>query len=346
MSGSVGHLYLRTLRSIITLISVPAVDRREVVVVVYDGVVMLDVTGPTSVLHAARSYRIRLASADGRSVRSDVGISIGVDLSLSDMRSSFHTLIVPGYSPGTGEPPAALIERVRAISLLAQRVVSVCTGAFLVARAGLLDGRRATTHWSACADLAAQFPRVRVEPDAIFVQDGAVFTSAGVTAGIDLALALVEEDHDAETARTVGKYLVVFLQRPGGQSQFSVRSTVNTPRNAALRTVLDAITEDPAGDHGLTAMANRATVSKRHLTRLFQQQVGIPPAKYVQRVRVEAAKTLLETSDKAVSSVARACGFSSEETLRRTLVRAIGVPPDTYRRRFRTARPQTSQLDS
>ncbi|MBT2229070.1 DJ-1/PfpI family protein [Nonomuraea sp. NEAU-A123] len=309
------------------------------VVAVYDGVVLLDVAGPVQVLHGSGGYQIRLASVDGRPVRTDIGVPLGADLALGDVEGPVDTLLVPGYAPPDGDrPDAAYLSLLREIGHRARRVASVCTGALLLAEAGLLDGRRATTHWAACADLASRFPRVTVEPDAIYVRDGPVVTSAGVTAGIDLALALVEEDHGSDVARAVAKYMVVFLQRPGGQSQFSVRQAVATPRHPALRRLLDAVAVEPAANHSLAAMAARAAVSERHLTRLFRREVGLTPGQYVERVRVEAAQVLLETSAVGVASVARSCGFGSDESMRRAFLHVLGTTPTEYRQRFRTSR--------
>jgi transcriptional regulator GlxA family with amidase domain len=294
------------------------VDRRDVVVVVCAGVVLLDVAGPVQVLNSAGSYQVRLASLDGRSVRSDTGVVLSVDFALADVAEQVDTVVVPGPpSDLLGQFPSALIAQIRRLGGSARRVTSVCTGAFLLAEAGLLAGRQATTHWSMCADLAARFPDVTVRPDAIYVRDEQVVTSAGVTAGIDLALALVEEDCGADVARTVARQLVVFLRRPGGQSQFSVWGDVPPPRNPALR-----------------AVAARAMVSERHLTRLFRRELGITPGQYVTRVRVEAARTLLESCDVSVEAVARRCGLGSDETMRRVFLQVLGTTPTAYRQRF------------
>ncbi|WP_425570712.1 GlxA family transcriptional regulator [Nonomuraea rosea] len=311
---------------------------RDLVVAVYDGVVLLDVAGPVQILHGSRGYRIRHASVDGRPVRTDVGVALGVDLALDEIERPVGTLLVPGYAPPDGDRPGqAFVDLLRDIGAGARRVASVCTGALLLAEAGLLDGRRATTHWSACADLASRFPRVTVEPDAIFVRDGPVVTSAGVTAGIDLALALVEEDHGQDLARAVAKYMVVFLQRPGGQSQFSVRGAVPATRHPGLRRLLDSIAADPAAGHTLATMAARITVSERHLTRLFRRELGLTPGRYVERIRVEAAQALLETTADGVASIARRCGHGSDETMRRTFLKVLGITPTDYRRHFRTS---------
>ncbi|WP_407669925.1 GlxA family transcriptional regulator [Nonomuraea solani] len=305
------------------------------VVAVYDGVVLLDVAGPVQILHGSRGYRIRHASIDGRPVRTDIGLPLGVDLALGEIEGPVDTLLVPGYAPPDGDRPGeAFLDLLRDLGSRARRVASVCTGALLLAEAGLLDGRRATTHWAACADLASRFPSVTVEPDAIFVRDGPVVTSAGVTAGIDLALALVEEDHGPDLARAVAKYMVVFLQRPGGQSQFSVRGAVPAPRHPALRGLLDMIAAEPAAEHTLAAMAAQITVSERHLSRLFRREVGLTPGQYVEQIRVEAAQALLETSAEPVASIARRCGLGSDETMRRTFLKVLGITPTAYRRRF------------
>ncbi|MFC5827321.1 GlxA family transcriptional regulator [Nonomuraea insulae] len=320
---------------------------KDLVVAVYDGVVLLDVAGPVQILHGSQGYRIRHASVDGRPVRTDVGVALGVDLALGQIEGQIDTLLVPGYAPPDGDRPGeAFLDLLRGLGARARRVASVCTGALLLAEAGLLDGRRATTHWAACADLASQFPEVTVESDAIFVRDGPVVTAAGVTAGIDLALALVEEDHGPDLARAVAKYMVVFLQRPGGQSQFSVRGAVPSTRHAALRGLLDAVAAEPAGEHTLAAMAAQAAVSERHLTRLFRREVGCTPGQYVERIRVEAAQALLETSADSVATIARRCGLGSDETMRRTFLKVVGTTPTTYRRRFRTSLPPTSHKEA
>ena len=217
-----------------------------------------------------------------------------------------------------------------------RRVAAVCGGAFLLGAAGLLTGRRATTHWMFLSELATLFPSATVERGPIFTQDGPVFTSAGITAGIDLALALVEADHGAAVARQVARFLVVFLQRPGGQSQFSVRLQAEPVDRSPLRVLLDEITADPGGDHRLAALSGRAGFSERHLTRLFARHLGTTPARYVEDVRIEAARSLLESADAPLDVIARRSGMRSAETLRRTFLRQFGITPHAYRERFRT----------
>ncbi|MFD0579163.1 GlxA family transcriptional regulator [Dactylosporangium darangshiense] len=315
----------------------------SVLMVLYDGVRLLDVTGPLEVFAVANEYggryRLRTASPSGADVRATAGLRLGADAALADVAGPLGTLVVPGAPDWAASiADRALLEQVRRLAGAARRTASVCAGAFPLAAAGLLDGRRAATHWSLTGELARAFPGVDVDPDAIFVRDGRVFTSAGITAGIDLSLSLVEHDLGAETARLVAKHLVVFMARPGGQSQFSVRLGAGRPRHEPLRRLLDAIAEDPAGDHTLAAMAGRAGVSARHLTRLFRDELDTTPAAYVARARVEAARTMLEGGTDPLDVVARRAGLGSAETLRRAFAAALGVTPAAYRARFASTR--------
>ncbi|WP_285779320.1 GlxA family transcriptional regulator [Microtetraspora sp. NBRC 13810] len=320
-------------------------DRRDVVVLVEDGLVMTDAAGPLDAFTAANAmggrYETRTASPGGRAVRATNGLRMIPDLAVEDLGPPVDTLLVAGGpAPGRGEG-SALAGTVARMAPRARRVVSVCVGAFVLGEAGLLDGRRATTHWQWCDLLAERHPATRVVPDAIFVRDGPLATSAGITAGIDLALSLVEEDHGARLARDVARFLVTFLQRPGGQSQFSVWSRLPPPGRGPLRIVVDAVSLDPAADHSVPAMAARARVSERHIRRLFVAQLGVTPAAYVERVRVQAAQMLLESGDHGMDSVARRCGFGSAESLRRGFLRLLGITPGAYRARFTTT-PHTS----
>jgi transcriptional regulator GlxA family with amidase domain len=211
----------------------------------------------------------------------------------------------------------------------------VCTGAFLLARAGLLDGRRATTHWASCADLELRYPAVRVERDPIFVRDGNVATSAGVTAGLDLALALVEEDLGRRVALQVARHLVVFLQRPGGQAQFSAQLSAQSADRAPLRELQAWIPDHLDEDLSVPALARRACMSDRNFARAFRRETGRTPGAYVEEARVESARIALETGDLPVEAVARQTGFGTVETLRRAFRRQVGVSPNEYRTRFR-----------
>lgn len=326
-------------------------EDRLVLIAVYDGVQLLDAVGPAEVFATAAKlgggsgYRLLVASADGADVHSDSGLRFGVEAALSEVREPLDTLLVAG---GLGAYAAAesaeLLAGLRTVGERARRVCSVCTGAVVLAAGGWLRGRVATTHWMACADLARRHPDITVEPDRIFVRDGDVYTSAGVTAGMDLALALVEDDHGAELARSVARALVMFLQRPGGQSQFSARLDQAVPDASPLRPVLDSITADPAADHRLPVLAERAALSERHLTRLFTEHTGTTPARFVERIRVEAARDLLERSTLPVDVVSTRSGFGSDETMRRAFLRVLGVGPSDYRDRFRGTPPLGSRL--
>lgn len=318
---------------------------RHVVLVGFEGVQLLDLAGPADVFDAASraveagggdsAYRLTIATAGGDVVRASSGMTIEPDAGLDTIDANgVDTLLVAGGRGRTMLEDSDLVAALPRLAAGARRFGSVCGGAFLLAAAGLLDGRRVTTHWAGCADLAQRYPAVTVEPDRIYVRDGEVITSAGVTAGIDLALALVEEDHGVEVARTVSRWLVVFLQRPGGQSQFSQRLAVRVPRESPLRPLVDGIVANPAGDHRVPALAARASLSERQVSRLFARQAETTPARFVERVRVEAARDLLEASGSSVDWVADRCGFGSAETMRRAFLRVLGVGPSEYRQRF------------
>lgn len=315
-------------------------EQRDVLIVLFDGVQALDVTGPVEVFHGAAqgapgAYRIRTASLDGAPIRTTSGLVLVPDTTLAAAAPP-HTLLVPG-GQGTRTPDPRLIDWLRGNAHRARRKVSVCSGALLLAEAGLLDGRRATTHWMLCATLAERFPAVHVEPEPIFVRDGDLATSAGVTAGIDLALALVEEDLGRDLALTVARHLVVFLRRPGNQTQFSAQLAAQTAQRRPLRDVQQWITENPAADLSVDALANRAGLSPRHFARAFRDEVGMTPGRYVDRVRLEAARRSLEDTVDGVAQVSRRCGYGTPEAMRRAFLRALGASPAEYRRRFQPA---------
>jgi transcriptional regulator GlxA family with amidase domain len=231
---------------------------------------------------------------------------------------------------------AALVAWLQETAARTRRVCSVCTGAFLLARAGLLDGRSATTHWSACAALARRYPRVRVASEPIFVRDGNVYTSAGVTAGIDLSLALVEEDVGRETSLRIARELVLFIRRGGAQAQFSVGLAGQEAQRASLRALQEWMAANLDDDLSVPALAERAFMSPRNFARVFTRETGSTPAAYVERLRIERARTLLETTDLQLAEVARRCGFGTVETLRRGFARRLHVSPSDYRDRFAT----------
>ena len=315
--------------------------QRTVLVVLFEGVQSLDVTGPLEVFtgaeqHTPGTYRIRTASLDGAPVRTSSGLTLVPDEALTRACVP-HTLLVPG-GRGTRLPQTLpLTGWLRENAPRAERLVSVCTGALLLAAAGLLDGRRATTHWAYCDKLARDHPAVEVDPDPIYIRDGTVHTSAGVTSGIDLALALVEEDLGRDVALTVARHLVVFLRRPGNQAQFSAQLAAQTAQRQPLREVQQWITEHPAADLSVEALAGRARLSPRHFARAFRADTGTTPGRYVDRVRLEHARRLLEDTADGVEEISRASGYGTPEAMRRAFVKALGASPAEYRRRFRPA---------
>lgn len=326
---------------------------RRIVFLVYDKVTLQDVAAPLEIFARANdfgaAYDVQLASPTGQSVGTTSFTSLGVDTAVDALLGDLDTLIVPGGVPADSDPrtyakpeeptPDAIPEVMDAASRLVPRsgrIASICTGAFVLARLGVLDGRRATTHWAHCSELAEHFPRVEVDPDALFVQDGPVITGAGISAGTDLTLALLEADYGADLARRVARWLVVFLQRPGGQAQFSVWPGAGSVSDDGVRKIMDQVILDPAGDHSVPAMARRAAMSEPRFTQVFAQEVGMAPGRYVERVRLEAAKLMLGSGDGGFEAVARSCGLGSEETMRRVFQRDTGITPKEYRERFRT----------
>ena len=315
---------------------------RRVVFLGFDGVQSLDVVGPLEVFAVAErlfpgAYTTEIvAPADGR-FTTNSGIAIAPDKAISGCRGAIDTLVVAG---GRGVHAAArdagLVRWIARAAGRSRRVTSVCTGAFLLAAAGLLDGRRVTTHWASAELLAERHPSLEVDPDSIFVRDGPIWTSAGVTAGMDMALALLDEDLGREAALEVARWLVVFVRRPGGQSQFSAPLAAQSAEREPLREVQDWVRANPAADCSVEALAARACMSPRNFSRAFGREVGSTPAAWVEATRVDQARALLEATSADTSAVAAACGFGSVETLRRAFRRRTGVSPGAYRDRFRT----------
>ena len=312
-------------------------------VLAYPSVQLLDVTGPLQVFATAndmvaeaggtRPYLLRVVAKDGPSVTASAGLGIAT-APLSRLGAALDTLIVaggPGVEAALSDP--ALVEWVRRRAERARRVASVCTGAFLLAASHVLDGKRAATHWSVCGDLARRFPAVRVEGDPIFVQDGAVWTSAGVTAGIDLALALVEQDLGRTMALAVARYLVVFLKRPGGQAQFSAALSLQSAEDQ-FGALHDWIGAHLSHDISLPVLARQAGMSERSFSRHYLEATGLTPARAVERLRVEQARRLLSESRLPVKRISQRCGFGSEETMRRSFLRVLAATPQDYRIRF------------
>ena len=316
---------------------------RAIEVLTFPAVQLLDVTGPVQVFASANDfvadaggappYRLKLVTQGDEGVTSSAGVALTAG-PLSQGGEALDTLLIAG---GQGVEAAAanpvLVDWVRQRAAQARRVASVCTGAFLLAAAGVLDGRRAVTHWKDCARLAKRFPAVRVEPDPIFVRDGEVWTSAGVTAGIDLALALVEQDLGRSVALAVARYLVVFLKRPGGQAQFSAALALQASDDK-FGALHDWINGHLDGDLSLSVLADHAGMSDRSFSRHYAEATGQTPARAIERLRVDAAQRLLSESRTPVKRIAQRCGFGSEETMRRSFLRLLAVTPQDYRARF------------
>jgi transcriptional regulator GlxA family with amidase domain len=326
----------------------PVTRDRQVVILTFPGMQSLDAVGPYETFAGAnrvaaslgrpQRYRVTLASCDGKPVRAESGIEL-CTIRLPDSSERIDTLVIPG---GDGVDAArrdrTLTEWIAAAAPRCRRVATVCTGAFIAAEVGLLRGRRVTTHWARAEKLASEFPSINVDPDPIYVRDGKYWSSAGVTAGIDLALTLVEEDLGTEVAQTVARWLVMFLHRPGGQTQFASPVWMPRAERSAVRAVQNLVESDPGGEHHIPALASAASMSVRHFTRVFTTEVGEAPGKFVERVRAEAARRELETTDDTLDVIAKHCGFGTAETLRRVFLRRVGVAPDSYRRRFRVTR--------
>lgn len=313
-------------------------NTRRIEILTFPDSQVLDVTGPLQVFATAndladdsRPYEIVVVS-DRPEVKTSSGLALSVS-SLSSPEEPVDTLIIAG---GWGVNAACenryLVEWLAGRAKMARRTASVCSGAFLLATAGLLDGRRVVTHWQRCAEFAKRFPLAQIDPDPIFVRDGDVWTSAGVTAGIDLALAFVESDLGRKTALAVGRQLVVFLKRPGGQSQFSTAFSLqeNDGRFDQLHTW---IMENLSRPLPLSALAEQANMSLRSFARHYRQVTGRTPARAVEDIRIETARRLLDEG-LSVARVSKRCGFGSVETLRRAFARRFGTSPQTYRERF------------
>jgi transcriptional regulator GlxA family with amidase domain len=313
---------------------------RRVVILAFEGAQNLDVTGPFEVFSIAGRitsdpYEVEIVAPGGGPVRMNSGLTIVPDRAMAALRGEVDTLVVAG-----GDGVFRVVEDERIVRWVARvagrsrRVASVCTGAFLLARAGLLDGRRAATHWASTARLQRDYPAVLVDPESIFVRDGDVWSSAGVTAGMDLALALVEEDHGRAVALEVARWLVVYVQRPGGQSQFSSHLRAQSAERRPLRELQEWMAANLAEDLSVPALAARAFMSERNFARAFAREVGMTPGAYVEALRVDHARLRLESTGQKLSAVAVSCGFGTVETMRRAFHRRLGVGPAAYRDRF------------
>jgi transcriptional regulator GlxA family with amidase domain len=330
----------------------PALDElpveRSVVIVTFDAGQILDVTGPLEVFSSASRflpavrYRTQVVTTSGGPVRANCGLEFA-STAIGDVTGPVDTLLVAG---GSGMDSAVadteLLAQIRRLAADARRVTSVCSGAFLLAAAGLLQGRRATTHWADCRQLDATYAEITVAPDAIYVRDGNVWTSAGVTAGIDLALALVADDHGHQAAATVARQLVVYLQRSGGQAQFSALLAGQTADTEPVRDLLSWLRDHLADDLSVPALAQHINLSERQFTRVFKAEVGATAADHVEAVRLDSACRLLETTNRTIEQIAKTCGFGTPETMNRTFQRRLNTTPGEHRHHFRGATPSTT----
>ncbi|MFB9674595.1 GlxA family transcriptional regulator [Streptosporangium vulgare] len=313
-------------------------DDRLTVVIGYPQSELLDIASVTTPLHmanhlgAAPPYRIRLATSGGGSLPCDSGLTLEGQAALERITGPLDTLVVSG---GIGHEAAAgnpvLLAHIRRLAAVSRRVASVCTGATLLAAAGLLDGRRATTHWRYAGTLAAHHPNVIVDPCPLYIREGRVSTAAGVTSALDLTLAFIEEDHGPRLARIVARSLVAYLQRPGDQAQISMFVSAPPPEHPLIRQVVDHVVSNLDGDLSPATLAALLNVSERHLTRLSLEHLGKTPGRFVRHARTRAAEQLLVSSSLSVADIAARCGFGSTESLRQSFVTEFGVSPTRYR---------------
>jgi transcriptional regulator GlxA family with amidase domain len=324
--------------------SAPVELQRHIVVLVYPDVMAMDVCGPMEAFAMANFlanqslYRLSTAAVTADPVRTSLGFCIVPNYALADLKDPIDTLLIAG---GDGQAAASrdrmLTDWLREAAPRARRHGSICTGAFPLAASGLLDGKRATTHWAVAPLLARDFPSTTVEVDSIFVRDGRTYTSAGISAGIDLALALIEEDHGQTLALNVARNMVVFLKRPGGQSQFSTHLQAQFSSTPSIRKAQEWALAHLSDDLSAKALASRVGMSERNFRRLFVEELRETPRKYVERIRLEAARREIEDTAIPVQTVAKRCGFGTVPGLRRVFMHHLGVTPQQYRARFRNA---------
>ena len=330
----------------ITSLQPRAAKIRPVGLIAYPGVEIIDLTGPMEVFAFANAnlhrsgicsepaYPMKVLATKPGPIMSSCGLQIIADTAYSDVHYGIDTLLIAG----TPEVSCLLSDMdlqvwVRSIAPRVRRVASVCTGAFLLAQSGLLDGRRATSHWDYCDWLARDYPSITVEPDRIFVRDGSIVTSGGVTSGIDMALSMIEEDWGSELALHVARYLVVFLKRPGGQSQFSAYLTSDASR-PELKELQAWVMLHLTDDLRIETLAERICMSTRNFSRFFLAETGLTPAKFVEMARIDAARHYLGSTQHSIEVVAEKSGFGDPERMRRAFIRQLGVNPQSYRARF------------
>ena len=313
----------------------------RVVVACFPGMELLDAAGPMNVLTAAARlagrgprYEIHVTAERAGAVPTAGGVELVARGTLRGFRGPIDTLLVPGGMVDSLVAAQPLVPHIRRAARRARRVVGVCSGALLLGAAGLLAGRRAVTHWAGCDELRRRVPDCHVEPDRIFVQDGRIWTSAGVTAGMDLALALVEEDHGPALALEVARWLVMYLRRPGGQSQFSAPLAAQLTGQDPIAELVEWMRTNLQADLKVGTLARRAAMSERNFARVFAAATGVTPAVFAQRLRLEAARAELESTGRSVKEIAARCGFGRVETMHRAFQRGLGTTPRSYRARF------------
>jgi transcriptional regulator GlxA family with amidase domain len=311
---------------------------RKVVIVGPPPVQVLDVTGPLEVFSSAPDYEIQLANPGPEPVlKTNRGVVLADATPIAQVLGPIDTLVVaggPGAESGTYDPN--FVSWIAKTARQSRRVASICTGAFLLAEAGLLNGKQAVTHWSFCDRLAREYPSVIVRPEPIYLRDGPIYTSAGITAGIDLSLALVEEDHGHETALKIARFLVMFLVRPGGQSQYSHMLSHQAVTSRPLRELQVWMIQHVSDNLTVESLAERIGMSARHFTRVCLRETGMNPGQFVDRMRVEAAQQVIDSSSRGLKEIADSCGFKSADAMRRSFLRILGVAPTEYAKRFKS----------
>ncbi len=338
-----------------TIASSCVAEPRRVVMLGYDGAQILDITGPMQIFAAVAEaggkpgYSIELTAPRAGKITTSCGLTLGIERSIEAFTpgdlAGVDTFLISG-GPGIKElaGDSSVVRFVRDVAAAARRTASVCTGAILLAEAGRLNQRRAATHWAYVDAFRERYPAVELDADAIFVRDGEIWSSAGVTAGMDLALAMVEADHGREVARTIARHLVMFLMRPGGQSQYSMSLAARIPDEGRIGTVCAYVMAHPDADLSVSVLAGRAAMSERGFARHFKAETGMTPADFVERARLDLARRLLCDGDLSLDRVAGACGFGTAERMRRTFIRHLAITPGAYRNRFRTSRADPSTL--
>jgi transcriptional regulator GlxA family with amidase domain len=312
---------------------------RKVVIVGPPPVQVLDVAGPLEVFSNAPDYEIQLANPGfERALQTNRGVVLADATPIADVQGPIDTLVIaggPGAESGSYDP--SFIAWIEKAGRQSRRVASICTGAFLLAEAGLLNGKQAVTHWNFCDRLAREYPNIIVRPKPIYLRDGSIYTSAGITAGIDLSLALVEEDHGHETALRIARFLVMFLVRPGGQAQYSHMLSHQAVTSQPLRELQVWMLQNLGEDLTVESLAERIRMSARHFTRVCLRETGMNPGQFVDRMRVEAAQQIIDSSSRGLKEIADTCGFKSADAMRRTFLRVLGVTAAEYASRFKSS---------